>query len=527
MGENRETVSPARIQLRRCDPRNVGFWTIRRQLATGLAQFAVSLFVLLIVSGVPYARAEDSASALSEMVSKVRTYTLSNGIKVIFYRRGEAPIFAGAVVVRVGGSDEVMGQTGISHLFEHMAFKGTRTVGTKDYGAERRLLERLEKLAAESHAGQDLTPEQRKEWDEIHEKLRQLWISDDFTVRYEKNGAVGQNATTDKEFTKYFVNLPRSAFEFWCRMEADRLISPVMRQFYQERDVVLEERRMRSEDDPGGKLYELMLGIAYQRHPYRAPVIGYERDIRRLTASELEQFRRRYYVPQNIVISLVGRVDPDQDIKVVEEYFGGLPAAPEITRDIPDEGAQEGERRVQISMAASPQVILAYRKPNYPNPDDPPISVMAEILAGGRTSPLYTELVKRRQLAASIGQDEGPGMVYPNLLMFEATVKAPHSTDEVVNAFDSVIHRFIRQGATEEQLEMAKRSIGMEYLGHLSSNQSLALDFATSQLAFGTWRASVDWYDQMMKVSVQDVQRVAAEYLTPKQRTIATIERAK
>ncbi len=485
------------------------------------------LVVSLVVAVAPHAMAEDSASALGEMVSKVQTYTLSNGIKVIFYRRGDAPVFAGAVVVRVGGSDEVMGQTGISHLFEHMAFKGTRTVGTKDYGTERRLLQRLEGLAAESHAGQALTAEQQKEWDAIHEKLRELWISDDFTVRYEKNGAVGQNATTDKEFTKYFVNLPRSAFEFWCKMEADRLMSPVMRQFYQERDVVLEERRMRSEDDPGGKLYELLLGVAYQRHPYRAPVIGYERDIRSLTASQLEVFRRRYYVPQNIVISLVGRVNPEQDIPVVEEYFGSLPVAPEITRDIPEEGPQEGERRVQLSMAASPEVIIAYRKPNYPDPNDPPISVMAEILAGGRTSPLYTELVKRRQLAASIGQDEGPGVVYPNLLMFEATVKAPHATDEVINAFDAVIHRFIRQGPTEEQLDMAKRSIGMEYISHLSSNQSLALDFATSQLAFGTWRASVDWYDQMMKVSVDDVRRVAAAYLVPQQRTIATIERAK
>jgi predicted Zn-dependent peptidase len=492
-----------------------------------VVRWLTCLVVSLVVAIAQHAVAEDSASALSEMVSKVRTYTLSNGIKVIFYRRGDAPVFAGAVVVRVGGSDEVMGQTGISHLFEHMAFKGTRTVGTKDYGAERRLLQRLEDLAAASHAGQKLNAEQQKEWDEIHEKLRELWVSDDFTVRYEKSGAVGQNATTDKEFTKYFVNLPRSAFEFWCKMEADRLMSPVMRQFYQERDVVLEERRMRSEDDPGGKLYELLLGIAYQRHPYRAPVIGYERDIRSLTASQLEVFRRRYYVPKNIVVSLVGRVDPERDIQVVEEYFGSLPSAPEIERDIPEEGAQEGERRVQLSMAASPEVIIAYRKPNYPDPNDPPISVMAEILAGGRTSPLYTELVKRRQLAASIGQDEGPGVVYPNLLMFEATVKAPHSTDEVINAFDAVIHRFIRQGPTEEQLDMAKRSIGMEYISHLSSNQSLALDFATSQLAFGTWRASVDWYDQMMRVSVDDVRRVAATYLVPQQRTIATIERAK
>lgn len=504
--------------------------SVRRSPMRSLTSFRVTAVLMLLVlsvvcCGERTARAEDSSSVLNEMVSKVKTYTLSNGMKVIFYRRGEAPIFAGVVVVRVGGSDEENGQTGISHLFEHMAFKGTRTVGTRNYGEEKRLLDRLEVLAGASHAGQKLSSEQQKEWDEIHEKLRKLWISDDFTARYEKQGAVGQNATTDKEFTKYFVSLPRAAFEFWCKMEADRLISPVMRQFYQERDVVLEERRMRFEDDPGGKLYELLLGVAYQHHPYRAPVIGYEKDIRSLTATALERFRRRYYIPQNIVISLVGRVDPEADIQVVEEYFGSVPTAPDIIRDIPEEATQQGQRRVELSLAASPEVVVAYRKPNYPNPDDPPLSVMAEILAGGRTSPLYAELVKKRQLAASVSHDEEPGIVYPNLLMFAATVKAPHSTDEVLNAFDGVLNRFKRVGPTVEQLEIAKRSIGMEYLGHLSSNQSLALDFATSQLAFGTWKASVEWYERMTQVSLDDVKRVATQYLTLQQRTVATIER--
>jgi predicted Zn-dependent peptidase len=485
----------------------------------------VALVASLISSGAT--RADESRGALGEMLSRVQTHTLSNGIKVIMYSRGDAPVFAGAVVVRVGGSDESAGQTGISHLFEHMAFKGSRTIGTKDYSAEKRMLERLEEIAQASDAAQNLSPEQKNEWDEIHQKLRELWISDDFTARYEKQGAVGQNATTDKEFTKYFVSLPRSAFEFWCRMEADRLIEPVLRQFYQERDVVLEERRMRYEDDPGGKLYEMLLGVAYQRHPYRAPVIGYESDIRSLTAAQLEVFRRRFYIPSNIVISLVGRIDPVADIELVERYFGKIPVGRSVSRSVPLEGPQEGQRKVELVMKASPEVILAYRKPNYPHPDDPPLSVMAEILAGGRTSPLYVELVKRKQLAASIGQDEGPGVAYPNLLMFAASVKAPHSPESLVHAFDGVVERFKRTGSTPEQLEIAKRSIGMEYLAHLQSNQSLALDFATAQLAYGTWQASVEWYDAMLKVSVNDVARVSRQYLNATQRTVATIEQSK
>lgn len=484
---------------------------------------SVVVFSLCVISP---ARADDSSSALAAMASKVHYETLPNGLRVILYNRGIAPVFSGAVVVRVGGSDEVIGQTGISHLFEHMAFKGTRVVGTKDFGREQRLLARLEELAIESNAAQNLTSEQQEEWDEIHRDLKELWISDDFTRQYEKEGAVGQNATTDKEFTKYFVDLPRSAFEFWCRMEADRLMRPVMRQFYQERDVVLEERRMRFDDDPGGKLYEMLLGVAYQRHPYRAPVIGYEGDIRSLTATQLEEFRKRYYTPKNMVVSVVGRVNFEEDMKVIREYFGALPKGPDVVRDIPVEPEPEGERRITLKTAASPQVIVAYAKPNYPHPDDPALTVAGEILSGSKISPLYVELVKRRQLAAGIGQEEGPGVAYPNLMMFEATVKAPHTTDQLLRAFDAVVDRFRRTGPTQAQLDIAKRSIGMQYLGHLQSSQSLALDFASSELVYGSWRASVEWYDKMTQVTVEDVKRVVDKYLVPERRTIATVERS-
>lgn len=496
---------------------------LRRALVRTTVAAALAVGTLTLQPGSLHA--DDSASALASMASKVHYETLPNGIRVILYNRGIAPVFSGAVVVRVGGSDEAMGETGIAHLFEHMAFKGSQRVGTKDFGRERKLLARLEEIASASQAAQKLSDEQKREWDDIHSQLKELWISDDFTRRYEQQGAVGQNATTDKEFTKYFVDLPRSAFEFWCQMEAERLVQPVMRQFYQERDVVLEERRMRFDDDPGGKLYELLLGVAYQRHPYRAPVIGYERDIKSLTATKLEAFRKKYYTARNIVISVVGRVNPEDDMKVISKYFGEVPTGSDIVRDIIAEGEPEGERRVTLKMAASPQVIIAYAKPNYPHPDDPAITVAAEILSGSKVSPLYVDLVKRRQLAAGISHEEGPGVAYPNLLMFAATVKSPHTTQALIHGFDSVLERFRRQGPTQEQLEMAKRSIGMEYLGHFQSSQSLALDFASSELVYGSWRASVDWYDQMSKVTVDDVKRVVQHYLAPERRTIGTIER--
>ena len=180
---------------------------------------------------------------------------------------------------------------------------------------------------------------------------------------------------------------------------------------------------------------------------------------------------------------------------------------------------------MSLRMVASPQVMIAYAKPNYPHSDDPAITVASEILAGSKVSPLYVELVKKRQLAAGIAHEEGPGVAYPNLLIFSATTKAPHTNDSLVSGFDAVMERFKRNGPTLEQVDIAKRSIGMAYLEHLRSSQSLALDLASSELAYGSWRASVEWYDQMTKVSVEDVKRVALKYLSVDRRTIGTIER--
>lgn len=468
---------------------------------------------------------EDPRGALGQLASDAKFFRLSNGIRVILYRRGVAPVFAGVVAVRVGGTDEQVGNTGISHMFEHMAFKGTPTVGSKNYAREAKLLAQIEEIMQRSGGGGKLSPDEQQRLEKINEELKSLWVLNEFSREYEKRGASEMNATTDKELTKYFVNLPRASFDFWCRMESDRLLYPVMRQFYQERDVVREERRMRFEDDPQGKLYESLLATAYQRHPYRNPIIGYDFDIERLTASQTDAFRRKYYVPSNIAISVVGDVDPVRDIVALERCFGRIPAAQEtITRPEIREAPQEGERRVTLKASASPQFFVAYHKPNYPHPDDPAISVLGEILVGGRTSPVYTELVKRRRLASDVGHEEAPGLAYPNLMLFYATVKSPHTNDEVLKAFDEVIEDFSDGPVSEEKLEIAKRAVAMGYLTHMKSSLSLAQDFASSELLFDNWKASLTWYDEVVAVTAADVQRIAKTYLREETRTIGLLE---
>jgi len=386
------------------------------------------------------------------------------------------------------------------------------------------LLAELEQIVSRGGDKHQVSPEDQARWLEIHDELKTLWASESFTREYEKRGASGMNATTDVELTRYFVSLPRNSFEFWGWAESERLVHPVMRQFYQERDVVMEERRMRYDNDPGGKLYETLLGQAFRIHPYRNPVIGYPDDINSLTATMMSEFHKAYYVPKNIVIAVVGDVDPQRDLPVLERYFGRLPRGTVPGRPMQVEPPQEGERHFSVSMDSAPEMMIAYHKPPYPDPVDPPLSILFEVLAGSPISPLYEELVRKQRIATSVSSYEAPGNAYPNLVIFSLYPRAPHTNKELLAAFDKVLSDFLARGITPEQLENAKRSIAMAYLGQLRSNESLAMQLASAELIYNDWRVMVKWYDEVMKVTEQDVMRVAREYLRPNNRTIGYLE---
>lgn len=470
---------------------------------------------------------ESSHEALQALKQHVVKLTLPNGLRILLYRRGIAPVFSGVVSVGVGGVDEVPGETGISHMFEHMAFKGTPEIGTKDFEKEKELLAKLEEIVGEGRDLRTLTPAEQRTWEEATQSLSALWDNEQFSIEYTKRGAEGLNATTDKEQTRYFVSLPRTSLEFWCFMESERLLRPVMRQFYQERDVVLEERRMRFENEPSGRLYEAMLQKAFTIHPYRNPVIGYQEDIMALTATKLDAFRKRYYVPSNIVISIVGDIDPEKDISMIEKYFGRLPTAARPAKPEVVEPEQSAERRFSISADAAASFMIAYRKPHFPSPEDAKITVLSEVLNGSSQSPLFTDLVKKGRYAAGIEHEEGPGVEYPNLLLFSIAPKAPFSNQQVLEKFDESLNRFLRNGAPPDLLAMAKRSIASEYLGQMRSDLSLASSLAGTELQFGDWSAMVDWYDQAMKVSMKDVRAMGRKYLKPQNRIVGFLEGAR
>lgn len=468
----------------------------------------------------------------------LETATLSNGLKVLFFKREGAPVFAGAVTVQVGGVDEPVGLTGISHMFEHMAFKGNDSIGTKDYARELPLLEAEERIMQQSK-GRKLSENEQRELASIREQLRGLWDDEAYQRELSRRGAVGLNAQTSADQTSYYVKLPRGAFEYWCWAESERLVNPVLRQFYTERDVVLEERRMRFDDDPGGAIYEKLLQVAFTKHNYRHPVIGYASDLSKLTATDLESYRQRYYVPDNIAISLVGDVDAKRDLPVLEHYFGRLAVSSTLKEQPEREPAQQEERRFIVKKEASPQVLIAYHKPNYPDKRDPAITAASSILADGVTSRLFKSLVLEQQIAVGVDSEEAPGNRYPNLVIFSITPRAPHTVGEVIAAFDGVIAQFLeinvgdqrektssntQEAELSQELAKVKYSANVGLISSFDDTLGWAKLLGSAYLLYGDHDAIFRWYREFNELSVESVISVAREILRSSNRTVGILE---
>lgn len=455
---------------------------------------------------------------LDAINSKVKKIVLDNGLRVLVLKRDNAPVFSGVIDVKVGGVNEPAGKSGIAHMLEHMAFKGTPSIGTSDYAKEKKLLEEYEELITTQ-----TNPERIKE---VQSELSKIWIPTEFDNIYRRRGAVEQNATTSKEITSYFVSFPKTAFEFWCWVESERLVNPVFRQFYSEKEVVKEERRMRFEDDPGGKLYEALLKTAFNVHPYKNPVIGTWDDLKKISAKETEEFHKQYYVASNMVVSIVGDIS-EKEIEILKQYFSKIPSGkvPEQTATVEPE--QTKEKIVSLRESAEPQLLIGYKKPNYPDSDDPPISLLEQIMAGSSISTLYKKLVQEQEIIANINVYEEPGNLYPNLFIFELIPKFPATNKDVIDAFDKEVAKIRNGEITQEQLDIARRALSVGYLNRLDNNSTLAENIASSELIYGDYNYLTKWFKDLQAVTLKDVKRAAKQYLNPSTRTVAFLEKKK
>jgi predicted Zn-dependent peptidase len=470
----------------------------------------------------------DQPSTIDEPLARfeegVTKFVLPNGIRVVHFRRSNAPVFAAQTWVKVGSVDEPIGVSGVSHMLEHMAFKGTKTIGTKNYAKEKKLLDQLNTLV-EEHGGV-IDAEISDEYQNIQQQLSEIWVDEEFSRLFQERGAQGLNAGTSNDYTMYMVSLPNVAFEFWCWMESERLLNPVFRQFYKERDVVREERRMRVDDNPGGLLYEAMLASSYWSHANRTPTIGWPSDVEHLTESDLENLYQTYYVPENMVISIVGDVDIDEVKKLVSKYFGRIPQAkkeiPAVrTKEVP----QKGMRDIVVEFDASPSFVMAFHKPVFPDPDDAKFAVLHELLGGGRSSIFETELVQKKQLAAGIETSEGPGERFPSLFYVYAVPHNNVSNKELAREVQKILNSLKTKKISNKEISAAIKRIKVAFYGGLASNYGLARALADSELIFGDWKKMFELYEQVFKTNADDLQSIAKKYLTESNKTLVRLEK--
>jgi predicted Zn-dependent peptidase len=467
-----------------------------------------------------------------EIESRVTEFTLKNGMKFLVLERKKAPVASFVTYADVGSAQEVKGITGLAHLFEHMAFKGTDKIGTKDYARERVALEKVEQayaaLREEKRKGAKADPEKLKKLEEAfrqaQEEAGKYVASNEFGEAVERAGGRQLNATTAADRTMYFFSLPSNHMELWFWLESERFLNPVFREFYKERDVVMEERRL-MESQPVGKLLEEFLAAAYKAHPYGEPVIGHMSDLENLTTADAVAFFRKYYIPSNLVAAVVGDVDPKRVRELAERYFGRIPGGPKPEPLRTVEPPQEAERRVTMWLRAQRMVLMGYHKPDINHPDDAVYDAISSLLSEGRSSRLYRGLVRDRKVATQVAGFPGlPGQKYPGLFIFFAMTAPGRTNQEVEKAIEEELERLIKEPVSKEELDGVKRRARASLLRQLDDNLGLAIQLSSMQALTGDWRNLFRQLDKINAVTPEDIQRVAKATFTRTNKTVAVIE---
>ncbi|MBI2816059.1 MAG: insulinase family protein [Acidobacteria bacterium] len=464
--------------------------------------------------------------------------TLKNGMKVLMVERHDAPTVSLVLRFKVGGVDDPMGETGIAHFLEHMMFKGTKTYGTTNYQAEVPLMEKIDRIYAEIDA------EQRKRFsafekpDEANIKKLQEEMAavqkeqDKYTVKdelwqtYQRVGGVGLNASTGHDSTQYFVSLPSNQLELWAYLESDRIANPVFREFYPERDVVHEERRLRTDTQPPSLLWEMFSATAYQAHPYHRPIIGWASDIDNLQREQVLQYFKTFYAPNNCIAAIVGDINPDKTVAIMEKYFGPLQAQPQPRRKITEEPPQVAERRVLMEVQAQPRLYIGYHTPQIGHEDSYALDVFAALLSGvsghSRTGRLYKSLVLEKKVALQAAADSMTNL-YPGLFVITASPTQGKTGAEIEKDIYDEIARLQKEPPTEEELTRVRNAVDARMIRSMRSNFYLAYSISAAQHLAGNWRFILTERERTKAVTAQDVQNVAKKYFKGENRTVAEL----
>lgn len=467
---------------------------------------------------------------LADIEKRVTEFTLSNGLTFVVYERHQAPVVSFFSRINAGSADDPKGQSGLAHMFEHMAFKGTTTVGTVNFEAEKKAMAAVEAaydaLSLEKNKGPKADAAKVKQLDEALKKAIEtangFVDKERFTKVLEENGAVGLNAFTSMDETAYIMALPANKLELWFALEADRFLNPVFREFYNERGVIREEYRMRIESDFTGKLINEMLAVAFSTSPYKTGPAGIPSDIENYRLADAQAFRKTYYVPSNIVIGIAGDVDPKEVKRLAEKYFGKMQGGPKPTGVITAENPQFGEKRLNIESPSQPVVAIGYKRPSGLDKDDPTFDVLSGILGLGRTSLLNKEVVQDKKIALVTQTIASfPGSKREHLFIVFAAPNADKTVADCEKAIYEIIDRLKKEKVTPEQLNRVKTILRSQLIRGLDSNGGMAQQLASAKALYGDWKKLFESLADLEKVTAEDVQNAAKKYLTEKNRTVA------
>ena len=518
---------------------------------------------------------------------KVEERKLDNGMTVLIVERHNAPIVSFNLKFRVGSADEEVGRTGLAHILEHMLFKGTPYVGTKDYALEKPLLEKIEKLyltfrskkwalpaslrndtdryesvldLVETLArpakpmsvdeyvdsamtgklpreqiaklvGEKLVPaiEEiiaiRKEFYAVQAEAEKLVIPEEDWKILQQNGARGLNASTGNDSTQYFYSLPSNRIELWAMIESNRLRHPVLRQFYKEKEAIKEERRLRIDSSPMGRMWERFNATAFSASPYRWPVIGWLSDIEEVSRTEVEEFFRRNYAPNRAVATIVGDVKPDEGMARMERYFGVIPAQPEPRPVVTVEPDQMGERRVKLVLETnpSPAIMMGYHRPALGHPDFYVLDVITGLLQTGRTSRLTQNIYFKKRLGQVQAGNRDSRL--PGLFLFSGQPLPGHTLAELEAAIEEELEMLKKEPVSDGELLKIKNQNQASFVRGLRENAQMAQVLGTYEVLYG-WEYVETYLDRLSAVTADDVMRVANKYFRKDNRTVITLEPA-
>jgi predicted Zn-dependent peptidase len=483
--------------------------------------------ILLLLASV--AAAQDVAS----FEKRITVKKLPNGLTLMICERPEAPVFSFFTLVDAGSVQDPMRATGLAHMFEHMAFKGTDTIGTTNYAAEKAALAKVEAAYAayiaerDKSVGRDEAKLKQLEtaWKDAIADADKYVVGNEFGKIVEQNGGEDMNAFTSYDETGYHYSMPENRLELWAYLESERFLHPVLREFYKERNVVIEERRMRTDSSPIGRLLEQFTEAAFAAHPYHRPTVGWMSDLNTFSATDAQKFFDKYYVPSNMVVAVVGDVKAAQAMPILEKYFGRLPSRPLPDEATTTEPPQNSERRVVLIDKSQPFYIEGYHRPDYRSKDDAVFDAITDLLAEGRTSRLYRALVRDKKIASSSAGFSGwPAIKYPHLFAFYAFPMPGHTPQEVADAIHVEIDRLKKEDISDDELKMIKTRSKASLIRSLNDNEGLATQLATYQTRYGDWRELFRSVDRIDQVTKADIRRIANEIFVDTNRTVGVIQ---